>query len=131
MSRVASSAQVHVLEHQQHGRLGQHLAHPTEQAEPARARLVVCGHRELGQGIQDRAQRLGRRDAVTRTAPDHQPAGGLGQGRRQRRLADASLPAQEHEPAAALPRLAKQPLQRNQETLPLNQHIRHSTRTGP
>ena len=106
-------------------RCSQHVAYLPEQAEPAHARLLIHGLRELRQRIQDRAQRLGRRDAVTTAAPDRWPIGGLAQRGGKRRLADAGFPAEEHAPPAAFGRLAKQPLLRSQEARPLNQHNRY------
>jgi hypothetical protein len=79
---------------------------------------------QLGQGIQDRAQCLGGRDIIAGAAP-HRHTGGVGQGRGERRLADTRFAAQEHQPAAAVKRLAEQSLQRGQEARPLDQHTRH------
>lgn len=115
---------VDVLEQEQHRRPGQRLAHVPEQPEPAHTRLVVHRRDQLGQGIQDRAQCLGGRDVVAGAAP-HRHTGNVGQGRGERRLADARFAAQEHQPAAAVKRLAEQSLQRGQEARPLDQHTRH------
>ena len=115
---------VDVLEQEQHRGSGQRLAHVPEQPEPAHTRLVVHRRDQLGQGIQDRAQRLGGRDVVAGAAP-HRHTGGVGEGRGERGLADARFAAQEHQPAAAVKRLAEQSLQRRQEARPLDQHTSH------
>jgi hypothetical protein len=116
-----------VLEHEQCRRLRQHAAHVPEQPKPADACLGVQHPGEFGQGVHERTQCFGRRDVVGATAPDDMPRGRVGQGSRERRLADASFPAQKDQPAAARQRVAEQPLQRRQEILPLDQHIHHST----
>jgi hypothetical protein len=50
---------------------------------------------------------------------------------RERRLANASLTAQEHQPTAAVHRLAEQTPQRRQEIPAFDQHINHSTAAPP
>ncbi len=101
---------VDVLEQEQHRGCGQHVADLTEQPEPAHAGRTVDRGGELGQGVEDGPERLGRRDAVAGAAPDRgtgaltaRPGlglGGISQGGGERGLADSGLPAQEHQPAA-------------------------------
>jgi hypothetical protein len=116
-----------VLEQKQHRRARQHTAHVLEQPKPADPGLLVQHLRQFGQGVQERTERFGRRDIVTATAPNDLAGSSAGQSRRQRRLTDASLPAEKNEPPASAQRLTEQYLQRRQEIPPLDHHTSHLT----